>query len=180
MQQRQVVIRNAVFQLIRLEELAVVIAPVGAEGLSWSQAGPPAECPAALIPAICFKALQPDANQTALLLPCFVLSIIRGFLKFCRDLLFWEAALFQKTIVLNPLPTTSFTAAAQAAHFSAQVAQHGFTATQAGARSAIQATTRQDTPSENKRLHLLYSQVYTAEELDGLIAATFEQLSVGG
>ena len=81
-------------------------------------------------------------------------------------------------IVLKPLPTSSAIAARQASSLGARVAALGLPGARDEALNALLAVSQADTPSERKRLRLLYRQVYSPAELSGLIERTFVKLGL--
>lgn len=86
---------------------------------------------------------------------------------------------FPDTIALAPIPVSPRRAAAQALLLQRKITAVGsIEAAIEAAVEAIYAATPDDPPSEVGRLRLLYQHAYSREELEGLVARTFESLGL--
>ncbi len=81
-------------------------------------------------------------------------------------------------IVLKPLPASSAVSVSQAASLTARVNDLGLQIAKDKALDAILAVSPDDEASERQRLRLLYRQVYSADELGGLIERTFRKFGL--
>jgi hypothetical protein len=81
-------------------------------------------------------------------------------------------------IVLKPLPASSAVSVRQAASLTARVNDVGLEIAKDEALDAILAVSPDDEASERQRLRLLYRQVYSADELRGLIERTFRKFGL--
>ena len=83
-------------------------------------------------------------------------------------------------IDIAPLPTSGAAMAVLASQLAAEIAQHGKPAVKAGLVAGMTGVAANAPPSERTRLHRLYAQAYTAEELKGLVENTLIRLGLGG
>lgn len=87
---------------------------------------------------------------------------------------------FARAIDLVPIPVEASNAARQAVAASQRAAElGGLAAVKAAMVDRIFAATPQDPPAEQKRLQLLYQNVYTREEIERLVGNTLVQLGFG-
>ena len=81
-------------------------------------------------------------------------------------------------IVLKPLPASSAVSVRQAASMTARVNDVGLEIAKDEALDTMLAVSPDDEASERQRLRLLYRQVYSADELRGLIERTFRKFGL--
>ncbi len=84
---------------------------------------------------------------------------------------------FKETLTLQPIPMSRQLAVRQAALIQRRFSVvDGLAQIKAEALKAINKTSPDDSPSEIKRLRLLYQSVYTQEELTMFVASSLAEL----
>jgi hypothetical protein len=88
---------------------------------------------------------------------------------------------FDEFLTLKPIPTSPRRSARQAALIQRRLAMAGgdFDLIRSQALAAINRTSPEDEPAEEKRLRLLYKEAYTQEELAKFVESSLVELGFG-